>query len=401
MMRSIPRDFGLFVAGQSLSQIGDQCYLLTLTWVVAQRTGSTAALGVMLALAAIPRALLMPFGGALADRLSHRRVLLGANLLLAILLLPLVGLAVAGVSALWPYAVIAVVVGAVEGVLTPAAYSLVPLLVPGEALERANAIFLGSVLLSGIVGPALGGVLLAHSDAALAFAIDSASFLAVAGLLWLMRATPVRLAQRVSLLADLRATATLVRADRVLALYIALLLLGNLAAAGPLDVGLVAMAQGVFHGGPELLGSAMAIFAGGSLVGTLLAGALARPAWRQPLLFGGILGTGMALAVVGTSPSAPIFLALLALFGGGIGAIDVLMQSSIQQRAPRAQLGRVLGVTLCAGKLLAPLSTLVAGVAAQSHAPQLFFAAGALWVATTIIALVVSRESLVDAPATP
>ncbi|MBX0330935.1 MFS transporter [Oscillochloris sp. ZM17-4] len=392
MMRSTPRDFGLFVAGQSLSQIGDQCYLITLTWLVSQRSGSTAALGVVLALAAIPRALLMPFGGALADRLSHRRVLIGVNLLLAILLLPLIGLSSAGVDALWPYALIAVAVGALEGVLTPAAYSMVPLLVPGEVLERANAIFLGGVLISGIAGPALGGALLERSGAALAFAIDSASFLGVAGLLWLIRPTPrPAAAQRVSLAADLRATAAAVRADRVLALYIALLLLGNLAVAGPLEVGLVAMAQRVFLSGPGLLGTAMALFAGGSLAGTLLAGTLARPAWRQPLLFSGILGTGVALSAVGASPTAPLFLALVALFGGGIGAIDVLMQSSIQQRAPRAQLGRVLGVTLCAGKLLAPLSTLIAGVVAEAHAPLIFFAAGALWVTTTIVALAISR----------
>lgn len=389
-----PRDFRLFVLGQSISQVGDQCYLLALAWLVAQRSGSAATLGLVLSAAAVPRALLMPFGGALADRLSHRRLLRFVNLALAALLLALVGLAGAGTAPLWTIALVAVLVGGLEGLLTPAAYSMTPLLVPGKVLAQANALFLGSMLVCGIVGPLAGGWLLQNAGAALAFAIDSASFFAVAGLLTLMRPMPQAPRARATLLDDIRPVAASIRADRELALYVALMLLGNLALAGPLDVGFVAMAQGPLHGGPELLGTAMALFAGGSLLGTLLGGVIGRPARRVAKLFGGILASGLLLALMSLAATTPLFMAIAALLGAGIGLIDVLAQTSIQQRAAPDQLGRVLGATLCAGKLLAPLSTALAGLIAERSVPLLFAAAGGLWVATTLLLALVARRAV-------
>lgn len=386
-MRFLPRDFWLFVIGQSISEVGDQAYLVALAWLVSERSGSAESLGLVLALAAIPRALLMPFGGALADRLSHRRLLLYVNGALALLLLALLGLALAGITALWPLAALAVLIGACEGLLTPAAFSMVPLLAPAETLAQANAIFMGGILISDIAGPALGGVILANGGGALAFGVDGLSFLAVVGVLLLMRpAAPLGgdRAGRASLLADLRPALASVRADADLALYVGLLLLGNLALAGPLEVGFVTVAQQQLRGGPELLGSAMSLFAAGSLLGTLAAGLIGRPtrSWR-PLL-AGILASGVLLGAVSLSVTAALFLTLAALLGGGVGLIDVLTQTGIQRRAPPAALGRVLGITLFAGKVAVPCSAFLAGLVAGRSVALLFLGAGALWVLSTV-----------------
>ena len=87
-----------------------------------------------------------------------------------------------------------------------------------------------------------------------------------------------------------------------------------------------------------------------------------------------------------------MFLVAAALLGSGIGLIDVLAQTSIQQRAAPDQLGRVLGVTLCAGKALVPISTALAGVIAERSVPLLFLAAGAFWMTTTVLLLAVLRR---------
>src|SRR5262245_9081668 len=74
------RNFRLLWIGESISLLGDQFYMIALPWLVLQLTGSALALGVVLALAAIPRALFMLIGGAFVDRFSPRAVMLASNL---------------------------------------------------------------------------------------------------------------------------------------------------------------------------------------------------------------------------------------------------------------------------------------------------------------------------------
>src|SRR5215207_10278175 len=73
------RDFRLLWAGETISALGDQFALIALPWLALVMTGSGLALGSVLALMAIPRALLMLIGGVSVDRLSPRRVMIGSN----------------------------------------------------------------------------------------------------------------------------------------------------------------------------------------------------------------------------------------------------------------------------------------------------------------------------------
>jgi Na+/melibiose symporter-like transporter len=387
--RAFPRDLHLFVAGQTISQIGDQCLLVALSWLVAERTGSPAALGTILAVAAIPRALLMPFGGALADRVGHRRLLLIVGVALALLAVLAAGLAAIDVGALWVLAAVAVMFGIMEGIATPAAFSMVPQLVAPPMLASANSLLLGGLVLSGLVGPALAGFLLLHGGATLVFAFDSLSYVAAVGTLLLMApmAKSSYQLERPTLLADLRVTLQAAWADRQLALYLILMLLGNLAVAGPLQVGLVALTRTTLGAGPQVLGTALAVLAGGSLAGTCLAAALARRAGSRRVLFGTILGSSVLLAAVGGVGTLAHLLAIIGMFGVGMGLLDVFIQTGVQQRAKVSQLGRVTGLALCAAKLLVPVSTLTAGLLAEYSVSGLFIVAGALWAGTTLMVL--------------
>ena len=73
------RDFSLLFGGSSVSAFGDQFTLVALPWLVLKLTGNPAALGIVLAVMAFPRAAFMLIGGAVVDRMSPRRVLLGAR----------------------------------------------------------------------------------------------------------------------------------------------------------------------------------------------------------------------------------------------------------------------------------------------------------------------------------
>src|SRR5690606_41454236 len=74
------RDFRLLWLGEGVSVLGDHFYMIALPWLILQLTGDPLAMGTVLALAAIPRALFMLIGGALTDRFSPRTLMLGSNL---------------------------------------------------------------------------------------------------------------------------------------------------------------------------------------------------------------------------------------------------------------------------------------------------------------------------------
>ena len=86
-------NFRLLWGGEAISLLGDQFYLIALPWLVLQLTGEALAVGVVLALAGVPRALFMLVGGALTDRFSPRAVMLASNLLRMVLVALLSGLA--------------------------------------------------------------------------------------------------------------------------------------------------------------------------------------------------------------------------------------------------------------------------------------------------------------------
>ena len=73
------RNFRLLWIGEGISLLGDQFYLIALPWLVLQITGNAVAVGGILAVASIPRAVFMLMGGAITDRFSPRRVMLGSN----------------------------------------------------------------------------------------------------------------------------------------------------------------------------------------------------------------------------------------------------------------------------------------------------------------------------------
>src|SRR5262252_6371095 len=90
------RDFRLLWLGQTASLIGDQFYLIALPWLVLRLTGDPLALGAVLALAGVPRAVFMLVGGAVTDRFSPRWIMLLSDIVRLALVAALAGLAVTG-----------------------------------------------------------------------------------------------------------------------------------------------------------------------------------------------------------------------------------------------------------------------------------------------------------------
>ena len=378
--------------GATISLLGDQFYLVALPWLVLQMTGSSLALGTILMTAAIPRAALMLVGGAMTDRFSARRVLMSTATIRALLVGAVAALVWLRVAALWEIYVLTFIFGVADAFSFPAGPTLTPLLVEPEQLRPANAVMQSSAVLSQMVGPAPAGLLIKAFGIASALLFDALSFLAVIVALFRIPApppappaapgTPARPSMLHSIAEGLRA----VWHDPPLASLMMLFAVINICVAGPVGVGLAAVAK-FRYGSAAAFGTFLSCFSGGTLLGVLLGGRVKQPRRRglQFIVMSGL--TGVELVLIGLVLKAVVIAALLAVMGLAVGFVNVQFSSWIQLRVERALLGRVMSVLMFAAVGLIPVSYAVAGWLANWSLRALFIASGALLAIASAAAL--------------
>jgi len=171
------RDFRLLWTGLAVSLLGDGIFLVAVAWEAYRIEDRPSALaGVGLA-ASVPQVVLLLFGGAVSDRLPRKLVLITADAARALAVGSLAMLSSWGHLRLWELWAVAFVIGAATAFAAPAFDSIVPAFVPKQQLMEANGLdqFMRPAALQ-LLGPALGGVLLATVGAAGAFGADALSF---------------------------------------------------------------------------------------------------------------------------------------------------------------------------------------------------------------------------------
>ena len=412
------RNFRLLTAGQATSTIGDFCYVVALPWFVLSSHGGTVLLGTVLACYGVPRTALIPLGGVLADRIGPRRLMLGADVARCLLAVALTVLAARHLATLAWLAPVAALLGAGEGLFMPASFAIMPTLLPAGSLQAGNAINSAAVQVGTVLGPALGGTLVATSGPVPAFAIDAASFAVSAGALWLMRPPPAVAAAPAEATAAAEAALAgqaaaapaaavapgaaageeaarpsvwrlLLRSvffRRVLLISV----LANLTFAGTFEVALPALAHE--HYGAGGFGTLMACLGVGAVAGTLVAARRLTSARPMVVASASFIAAGVFVALMpflGGLPGAAI---AALLFGAGIGFGDIIVITLIQQWSPAAILGRVMSLLMLASLGIFPVSVAISGLLVRAFGPVPFFpAAGATLILGLIIALASSE----------
>jgi len=174
------RNYRLFFAGQSISLIGTWMTQTATIWLVYRLTNSPVLLGVVGFTSQIPSFFLAPFGGVFVDRFSRQRTLIGTQILAMIQSLALFLLAWTGVIHIWHIIVLSLFQGFINAFDAPARQAFVPELVERRE-DLTNAIAVNSTMFNGarLIGPAIGGLLLARVGPAYCFLIDGLSYIAV------------------------------------------------------------------------------------------------------------------------------------------------------------------------------------------------------------------------------
>jgi MFS family permease len=385
------RPFALLWSGQTISRIGDFLYQIALVWWVLQSTGSAVAMGTVLVCSFAPMLVFLLLGGVAVDRFHRIRVMVASDLFRGILVCTLAVLALQHHLSLWHVYVASVLFGTVDAFFQPAYTAVLPQLAPEAALPSANALTSMSQQLGRIAGPALGALIVAVGGTTLAFAVDGLSFFASAACLapLLGIAAPGQGDRDTrNIFRDIGEALYTVRAAPWLWLTIMVSALANVTLAGPYEVALPFLARTHFHASVGLLGMLYACFALGYVVSDVTIGGRGRLRHRGVLMYGGLLGAGLFLLVLGLP--VPIVVAALAavLNGVSLELFSLTWTTTLQQLVPADQLGRVSSIDLVGSYALLPVGYWLAGWATDRWgAAEVFVLGGGITVLLAIVGL--------------
>ncbi|MEU4777300.1 MFS transporter [Micromonospora sp. NPDC023633] len=366
--------FRLLFLGRTVSAVGDAVVPAALALAVLRATGSTGALALVLACALVPRLLLLPLGGVLADRFDARRVAILADLVRCLAQLA-VGVELLGDASLGVIAVAAALGGAASAFGLPTGSPLVAGTVEPAQRQQANALMGVTANTSRLAGPALAGALIWAAGPGWAFVLDAATFALSALLLAVVRVRHVPMPRR-SILTDLAHGWREVRSRD----WFWASLLGhgvwNGAAAVLMTLGPAVAVHRL--GGEGVWVLMLQAGAVGMLAGSLLAARI-RP--RRPVLTAnlGLASYAAPLALLAVAAPAPLVVTAYGVALTALGYLNPVWQTVVQGQFPPQVLARVTSYDWLVSLGAMPLGYALAPMAARAWGESVpLLTAGAL-----------------------
>jgi MFS family permease len=397
MLRALRHpNYRLFFSGQSISLIGTWMTRIATSWLVYRLTGSALLLGIVGFAGQIPSFVLAPFAGVLVDRWNRHRLLVVTQILALLQSLAMALLALTGLIKIWHIVALSVFQGLINAFDMPARQAFVVEMVDRRE-DLANAIALNSsmVNVARLLGPSIGGVVIAAVGEGWCFMIDAISYLAVIASLLLMSLSPrsSRQTSNANIFQQLREgwtyTVNFAPIRNVLLLLALVSLVGM-----PYTVLMPIFASQTLHGGPNTLGLLMAASGVGALIGAMFLAA------RKTVLglgkFIPLMAGTFGVGLVTVSFTRVVWLALVLMVVTGLGFMVQMAVSNtvLQTIVDEDKRGRVMSFYTMAFMGTAPFGSLLAGSVAERIGVRytLMFGGigcvlGALWFARSLPAL--------------
>lgn len=371
------RNFQLYFIGQLISVAGTWMQVVAQAWLVYQLSHSELMLGVVGFAAAIPSLLISPWGGVVVDRVNKRNLLVVTQASAMILAFMLAALTFAGIVQVWEIVALAALTGVINAFDGPARQAFVVEMVGREDLP--NAIAINSMMFNGarVIGPALGGILLATVGTAWCFFINGISFLAVIVCLLLMRLTPRAQVLRIgSPWNDLKHGLRYVLLHREIFALLMLALIFSVFGISYNTI-LPAFIDQVLHAGATGYGLLNAFIGVGAVVGAFIMARYGERGQRGRWL--AWVDLAFPIILLAFAYNASFGLALLLAFGLGVGfmltftIINTLLQTNVDDQMR----GRVMGLYTLTFFGFAPFGNLAIGLLAEQWGMSLVIALSA------------------------
>ena len=384
------RNYRLYFAAQIVSVSGTWMQSVAQAWLVlrlAPPARQGLDLGIVTALQFLPMLLFGTYGGLVADRLDKRRVLYATQATAGLLALALGLLTQTGAVHLWHVYLLAMGLGFVNMIDNPARQTFVLEMVGRDDLP--NAVSLNSVVMNGarVIGPAIGGALIAFTGLAVCFEVNAASYVAVLVGLALMRRDELQRSVPVP-----RARGQLRQGLRYVwrtpGLRDPLLLVAVVGTlAYNFQVVLALLAKFSFHGGAGVYSALTSLMGGGAVIGGLVVAGRNRPNIHRLTAIG--LGFGVLIVAVAVSPTLLVACVVIVPMGALSIAFIATANATLQLRAEPTMRGRVMALYAIAFLGTTPIGSPLVGWISQASSPRVALAVGA---AATLVASAVTRQ---------
>jgi MFS family permease len=337
------RDYRLITAGVVITGLGTQASIVALPYQMYVITHEPVLVGLLGVAELVPMVVASLFGGAMADRYDRRLMLLACQLALVAVAGALAAAAFLGTPPVWLLYVLAGGLAGAGQLERVARSSIVPNLVGPEHLRAALSNTFGLAQLTMVVGPALGGLLIAAFDVQAAYTVDAVSCAGMAVAAFAMSPQPpLGVEEHEPVLRSIVSGLRFVRGDRALVGSFAIDLLamtfGMPRALFPV------MAVSLYHAGAAGTGVLYAAVAAGATVAAITTGWLGRARYLGRIVIGAVTVWGVAIAAAGVMPSLALAALLLAVAGVADSVSAVCRNTIVQTLTPDHMRGRMSSV---------------------------------------------------------
>lgn len=372
------RNYRLFFAGQGLAFTGMWMQQVAMGWLVYRLTNSTLMLGLVAFAGLFPSILTAPFAGLACDRFEKRKIIMAADIVLALSAFVLAALSFTGVIKPWHIIAVSVVMAAAGGFEMTTRHSFVPEIVPDKGM-LFNAISLNSALfnIARLVGPVLAGVIVTVSGEGACFMAYGIGNMAAILAVFLMRIKPKKDSPSPGPLKALAEGAKYVMEKKPVYSTMTVVFLACFFGLSPFVL-LPVVAGDILGGGPDTLGLLTGSMGVGAVIGAFVLAA-GRNTRKLPFYqFVSLLVLGCALAAMFFARSLAVAVPFLAACGFGMIVFLSSNNTAIQSLAIDRVRGRVTSFYIMTFSAAAPLGSLFAGWLAKIWTvPAVFIACGA------------------------
>ncbi len=386
------RDFRLLFMGQTVSLIGDAAFITALGWKTFTLAGS-AKLGVVLVGQAVALLATLLIGGALADRLSRRRLMIASDLTRFVAVAALAGVDATGHLTFPLLVVFAVLVGLGDGFFYPAFGGMVPLVVEQPSIASANSLIGVARWSSILFGPAFAGFLYHPVGSAAVFAVDAGSFLVSAYLVYRTRPRVIEAAEREGTLREIGSGARYVAGVPWLWVTIVLFGVVLMLQLAPQQVLMPKLVTTQWHRGVGAYALLTTLMGVGTVAGTLLFGQIQPRRRRGVVSYVFWVVNSAALVGIALSPWYELAGALMVARGVCVGFGVAIWETMLMELVPDHLLSRVVSLDYFGSFGLMPVGLALAAGVSGLAAPGTLIAAGA-GVNAILLAIMLTRPWL-------
>ncbi len=374
-------DFRMLWTGMTASLLGDGIFYVALAWQAYELSNTPSALSTIGVAMTVPHVVFLLAGGVVSDRFDRRRVMIAADLMRAAAVGTMGVLALSGRLELWHMLVLSGLFGAGTAFFGPAFDAIVPGLVPDAELNQANSLDqLVRPAALRMVGPALGGWIVASGGAGTAFVVDACTFAVSISCVALMRSGRTTSEEpHGSVIGDLREGFAYVRSQVWLWGTFLAATLGYLIFWGPSEVLLPFVVRNEMHGTAADLGLIFAVGGIGAMTSAIVMGNRQMP--RRNMTFIYLVWTASTLAIAGYGLARFPWQAMAACFAFNAleGAGTIVWATTKGRLVPSRLLGRVSSFDWFISIALVPISYAFTGpIAGAFGATETLVGAGLL-----------------------